>query len=142
MPFPALLHGKAHLQALVGVLRDAGGGTGRQLQLSHREGVQHGLGVLPGLAAENEERHGLQADVSVVGDGERAGKAVRQDEVVVPLLDAESRRLDRGAVIVEQKAPRPAGLPQFALRVQQGLTGRDLVIAHGQSSSRRQRPSL
>ena len=90
--------------------------------------------MLPRPVAEDEERHGLQADVAVVGDGERAGKAVRQDKVIVPLLDTESGRLDRSAVIVENEAPRPAGLLQLAGRVQQGPADRDFVVAHGQDS--------
>ena len=64
---------------------DRGGG---HLHLSHREGVEDGLRMLPRLC-KIEQRNGLQPDIPIVGQGEGAGEPV-----------AEHRRLLRRFVSI------------------------------------------
>ena len=108
---------------------DRGGG---HLHLSHREGVEDGLRMLPRLC-KIEQRNGLQPDIPIVGQGEGAGEPVAEHQIIIPFLNAEFRCLDRPAVIHLHQILRPARLNQTALYVQKRMPLSHLMISQIQS---------
>ena len=135
---PAAFFGQErHLKALIGILCRPGIGVFRQLQLSHGEGGQYCLGVLPGMVAETKQRHGLQTDIAVVRNGEGSGKALSQHQIVIPLLDPPGRRLDTASLISLNHGAGPARFPQLSVRIQQMLSFCHFMISsHGRPPCR------
>ena len=127
----AFLHIKTHLKALVFISCGAGGGIGGKSDLAHREGVEHCLRMLPRLFPECQKRYRLKPDVAVVRDGEGSCKAVAQDKVVVPLLDAPFGGLYHLPVVFLDHSAGPAGLAEVSVFIQQHLNcGYFMVSAH------------
>lgn len=110
----------------------AGVGAARHAHTSEWERDQLVLGNLR-VAHEIEPADAEQADVSVVGDRQRdavrARVAVRQDAVVVPLLDPQLRRRDTCPLVCADFARSPAGFCERAVLVEQG-TGREALLLH------------
>lgn len=85
--------------------------------------------MLPGLG-EIQEGDGFQTHVAHIGDGYAHGEFLGHDRIAVPFLDGEGQRLDGGSVVLLHKLFGPAGLPEIALLIQQGLYGSYFMVSH------------
>ena len=109
---------KVHVKGLVVVMKIALFGGSRQLILAHREKIENGIRYFPRiLFVKNKQRRGLHSDIAVIGKSERNGMLIAKNQVVIPLLDSELRRLDSLAVIDLNQAARPAGLCKRSVTV-------------------------
>src|SRR5699024_1343553 len=56
------------------------------------------------------------------------------NKIVIPFFDAEFRGFDHAAVILPDRLPRPAGLPDPPLSIQKRLKFRYFMISHSHHS--------